>query len=94
MYEGEMVLLQAAITYTFRFCILTQTHLLVRLVLRIATLVPIQLAIALKCENVCTDTIEEPTVVGNNYGTTCEVLQTFLQCTECVDVDIVGRLVE
>ena len=42
----------------------------------------------------CTDTVEEPTIVANHYGTTCEVLQTFLQSTQGVHVNIVGRLVQ
>ena len=51
-------------------------------------------AIALKGQDVGTDTIQEPTVVADDDGTTCKLLQTFFQCAERVDVDVVGRFVE
>ena len=30
----------------------------------------------------------------NNYGAACEILQTFFQRTQCVNINIVGRLIE
>ena len=41
-----------------------------------------------------TDTVEEPAVVADDYGTSGKVLKTLLECTQRVHVDIVGRLVE
>jgi hypothetical protein len=64
------------------------------LVFGVATLIPVHLAISLEGKDMRTDTVEEPTVVADHYGTTCEVLQTFLQCTEGVHVNIVGWLVQ
>ena len=40
------------------------------------------------------DTVEEPAVVGNHYGTAGEILQTLLQGTYSIDIHIIGRLVE
>ena len=39
-------------------------------------------------------TIQEPTVVADHHGTTGKILQSFLQRTQGVHVDIVGRLVQ
>ena len=69
-------------------------QLLPLLVLRVGALVEDYIAIALKRENVGCDTIQEPTVVRDNYRTTCEVLQALLQCTKGVYIDIVGWLIE
>ena len=41
-----------------------------------------------------TDSVEEPAVVADYHRTTGKCLQTFLQGTEGVHVDIVGRLIE
>ena len=40
------------------------------------------------------DAVEEPAVVADDYRTACESLQAFLQSTQGIDVDVVGRLVE
>ena len=40
------------------------------------------------------DTVEEPTVVADDHGTTGKRLKTFLKGTQSVDIDVVGRLVE
>ena len=69
-------------------------QLLPLLVLRVRTLVEDYIAIALEREDVGCDTIQEPTVVRDNYCATCEVLQALLQCTKGVYVDVVGRLIE
>ena len=51
-------------------------------------------AVAFEREDVRTDTVEEPAVVADDYGTSGKVLKTLLECTQRVHVDIVGRLVE
>ena len=50
--------------------------------------------ITLKGKDVGTDTVEEPTVVADDNRTTGQCLKTFLQGTECIHVDIIGRLIE
>ena len=42
----------------------------------------------------CADAVEEPAVVADNDGASGEVFETFLERTQGVDVDVVGRLVE
>ena len=41
-----------------------------------------------------TDSIEEPTVMRNDNSTTCKIFQTLFECTQSIDIDIIGRLVE
>ena len=41
-----------------------------------------------------TDTVEEPTVVTDDHGTSGKVLQTFFESTERIHVDVVGGLVQ
>ncbi len=38
--------------------------------------------------------VQEPTVVAHYDSTACKVLKTFLKRAECVDVNIIGRLIE
>ena len=40
------------------------------------------------------DAVKEPTVVGDDHRTTGKVIQTLLQRTQRVDINVVGRLVE
>ena len=40
------------------------------------------------------DMVKEPTVMGDDYGTSGEVFQTFLQRTDCVYIHVIGWLVE
>ena len=40
------------------------------------------------------DAVEEPTVVGNDHGTSGKILETFLKRADGVYVHVVGRLVE
>ena len=74
--------------------LIAQTLLLVLLVLGISALEEINLGITLEREDMCGDTVEEPAVVGNYYGTAGEILETFLQGTYSVDIHVIGRLVE
>ena len=67
---------------------------LVLLIFRVSSLEVEHLAVALECENVSADAVEEPAVVRNNYGAAGEVLQSLFESTQSVHVDVVGRLVE
>ena len=42
----------------------------------------------------CTDTVEEPAVVGNDNCTAGKVLQSLFECSKRVYINIVSRLVE
>ena len=64
------------------------------LVLRVGAFVKDDLRIALEREDVGGDTVQEPTVVRDYHGTAGKVLQTLLQCTQRIYVDVVRRLVE
>ena len=39
-------------------------------------------------------TVEEPTVVRNDDGTSGKIFQAFFEGTEGIDIDIVGGLIE
>ena len=41
-----------------------------------------------------TDTVEEPAVVADDHSTTSKSFETFFKCAECVDIDVVGWLIE
>ena len=71
-----------------------QTTHLVLLVVRVRTLEAEYIAVTLECNDMSTDTVEEPTVVADYNCTACEVLKTLLKCTQCVHVNVVGRLVK
>ena len=64
------------------------------LILRVVALEIEHAAFAFESEDVGTDTVEEPTVVADDDGTAGKGLQTFLERTKRVHVDIVGGLVE
>src|SRR5512132_3478603 len=55
---------------------------------------PLNVAVALEGKNVGGETIEEKAVVANDHGAAGEVLDRFLERTQSLDVEIVGRLVE
>ncbi|MNN73770.1 hypothetical protein D3C81_1899160 [compost metagenome] len=57
---------------------ITQAFLAVLLVLSIVTFKEIHLRITFKSKNMCTDTIQEPSIVGDYHSTATEILQTFL----------------
>lgn len=64
------------------------------LVFAVRTFVEDHFRIAFEGEDVRGDTIEEPAVVGDHDGAAGEILQTLLQRTQRIDVDVVGRLVQ
>lgn len=52
------------------------------------------IAVALESQNVGADAIEEPAVVTDDYRATGKAFETFFECAEGVDVNVVGRFVE
>lgn len=52
------------------------------------------LSVGFEGEDVGADAVEEPTVVADYDGAACKVVETFFECAEGVDVDVVGRFVE
>ncbi len=71
-----------------------QSPLLVFLVVGEIALEPLDVAVALEGEDVGRDAVEKPAVVADDHGAAGEILKRLLQCTERVDVEVVGRLVE
>ena len=63
-------------------------------VVRIAAFEIEHFTIALEGKDMGTETVEEPTVVADDHGATGKGVKTFLQCSQCVHVDVVGRFVE
>ena len=93
IFFESLFLHQLAVATLLDLCI-SKAARLVDFVLRIAALEEEDLTIALEGKNVGTDTVEEPAVVADNHSTTGKCLQTFLQGTQRVHVDIVGWLIE
>ena len=55
---------------------------------------PAHLAITLERQHVRSDAIQEPTIVGDDHGTTGVGLQRVLKRTQCVHVEVIGGLIE
>ena len=71
-----------------------QSLALVGFIFGVAALEEEYLAVALVGEDVGTDAVEEPSVVADDNGATGEGFETFLQGTQGVHVDVVGRFVK
>lgn len=63
-------------------------------VVAIGAFVENNVAFAFKREDMSADSVEEPAVVADNDGASGEVVETFFEGAQGVDVDVVGRLVE
>src|SRR6516165_3552826 len=63
-------------------------------VIAVVALEPDNLAVALEGEDVGGDSVEKPAVVGNDDRAAGKVEQRLLQRAQCVDIEIVGRLVK
>ena len=95
MVDGvSLLLLHQLSISTLLNLLIAKSACLIDFVIREATFEEDNFTVTLKGEDVGTDTVEEPTVVADDNSTTCECLKTFLLCTECIHVDIVGRLIE
>src|SRR6202040_2498665 len=55
---------------------------------------PLDMAVALKGEDMRGDTVQKPAIVADDHGATGKVLQRLLERTQRIDIEIVGRLVE
>src|SRR3954451_15160564 len=66
----------------------------VLLVVREVAFEPHHLAVALERKDVRGDTVEEPAVVTDHHRAARELQQRFLEGTQRVDVEVVGRFVE
>src|SRR5262245_13963807 len=71
-----------------------ETALAISLVVLVVPFEPDDLAVALECEHVRGDAIEEPPIVADDDGAPGESEQRLLERAKRVDVEIVGRLVE
>src|SRR6266550_699812 len=68
-------------------------HLVFFIILEI-TFEPFDMAVAFECQDVGGDAVEEPAVVADDHGAAGEILQRLFESAQCIDVEIVGRLVE
>src|SRR3954464_13751938 len=71
-----------------------ESALPIGLVVLVVPLEPDHLAVSLEGEHVRGDAVEEPAVVADHDRAAGEVEQRFLERTQRVDVEVVGRLVE
>ena len=55
---------------------------------------PLDVAIALKGENMRRDSIEEPTIVRNYQDAAAEYEQRFLQSSKCFHIEIIGGFIQ
>ena len=67
-------------------CGSAETGLSVCLIFRVVALEPDPLALPLKRKHMCSDTVEEPAVMADDYGTPCKILQRLFQGTNSVYV--------
>src|SRR3990172_962447 len=75
-------------------CGSAETGLSVRLIFRVVSLKPDHLAVPLKRKPMGGDTVEEPAVMADDYGTACKILQRLFQGAHGVYVQIIGRFIE
>ncbi len=91
--HSSLVFHEFAVAYALRF-FYAETLRLVLLIVGVGAFEEEYLTVALECEDVGADTVEESAVVADYYCATGKHIKTFLKSAECVDVDVVGRLVE
>ena len=84
---------QFPVTHALRLYIAHALHL-VFLVFGVRAFEEEHLAVSFKRQDVGADTVEEPAVVRDDYGTTGKIFKTFFQCPQSVYIDVVGRFVE
>src|SRR4029078_336514 len=86
---------ELAITNAVRLIrFLAETLLSVGLVVAIVAFEPDHFAVAFKRQHVRRDPVEKPPVVTADHRTTGEILKTFFQCSQRIDVEIVRWLIE
>src|SRR6056297_3560961 len=64
------------------------------LVLLIVSFKPIYLAVSFKCQNMSRYTIEEPAIMRNHYNTTRKLQQGFFKSPKCVNIKVIGWLIQ
>ena len=72
----------------------TEAPAAVGIVVGVVAFEPGDLAIALEGEDVSGDAVEKPAVVGNDDRAPGKLEERLLECAQCVDIEIIGRLVE
>src|SRR3990170_7903393 len=71
-----------------------ETGLSVCLIFRVVSLKPDYPALTLKRKHMGGDTVEEPAVMADDYGTACKILQRLFKCTHGVYVQVIGRFIQ
>jgi hypothetical protein len=77
IHEANKLFIQLAVAYAFGF-LYAKALATVLLILGVGTLEEEHLAIAFVGKDVGADTVQEPTVVTDNHGTSGKGLETFL----------------
>src|SRR3972149_1448436 len=88
--SGQMSVFNAV----WLICCSAETCLSVCLIFRVVSLEPDYLAVTLKSKHVCSDTVEEPAVMADDYGTACKILQGLFKGTHGVYVQVIGRFIK
>ena len=60
----------------------------------VGSFAPDDLAVSFEGQDVRREPIEEPAIVADDHGTTREIVETFFQRAERIDIEVVGRFVE
>ena len=55
---------------------------------------PIQLAVAFEGENMSRESVKEPAVVAGDYDAAREIHNRFFECTQRIDIEVVGGFVK
>src|SRR5688572_15503814 len=74
--------------------IIAQPFLFIFFVFTECPLIPEHLRISFECENVGTNTVEKPSVVGDDYSASTKIFERFFECAKCVYIEIVGRFIK
>ena len=71
-----------------------QTRLAIFFIIRVVSFEPNNFAVTFEREHMCSDSIEEPTVVGDHNRAAGEVFERLFQRAQCVDVKVVRWFVQ
>src|SRR5210317_1009267 len=86
---------QTAITNPVRLIgILAESSFAIFFVFRVIAFVPDHLGIAFESEDMGRNAIEKPAIMADHHGAAAKVFESFLEGTQGVDIEIVGRFVE
>ena len=91
----ELLARQFAVANAVRLIgFLAQPLLPIRFVFAVVPFEPDHFAVAFERHDVGRDPVQKPAVVTADDGATGETLQSFFECAQGVDVEIIGRFVE